>query len=366
MGISVDITKTLGAFTLNMEFSSKGGRLGILGASGCGKSMTLKCIAGIEKPDRGKIVLDDRVLFDSSQKVNIKPQQRNVGYMFQNYALFPTMTVAQNVASGLGRPGPGTSARVEEMLSKFKLDGLAGRYPDELSGGQQQRVAMARIMAYEPDIILFDEPFSALDVFLKDQMERELEEMLDDYGGMMIMVSHSRDEIFRFCDDAIVLKDGSVSVHKETSSLFEDPATKEASILTGCKNYSDIQVIDEHTFRCTDWGGEIIHVSRSIPPYADCIGYRAHYFEPVWGEREENCIKVTLTRVSDLPFEREYYFRPQEMTKMTDPGGDGGRDDQNNSTIAWFVQQKAAEELKEKGVPDYLKLREDKILFLEK
>ena len=363
MGISVDITKTLGEFNLNMTFSSNSGRLGILGASGCGKSMTLKCIAGIEKPDSGKILLDGRTLFDSSQKINVKPQKRKVGYMFQNYALFPTMTVTQNVASGLGKPGPDTSRRVQEMLSKFKLESLAQRYPDELSGGQQQRVAMARIMAYEPDIILFDEPFSALDVFLKDQMERELEDMLDEYEGMMIMVSHSRDEIFRFCDDVIVVKDGSVSIQKDTPSLFADPATKEASILTGCKNYSDIQVIDNHSFRCIDWGGEVIHVSQSIPAYADCIGYRAHYFEPVWGEREENCVKVTLVRVSDLPFEREYYFCPEDESDTT--GGGEILDGRNGSTISWFVQKSAAERMVGKGIPDYLKLREDKILFLK-
>lgn len=363
MGISVDINMTLGRFTLDVRFSGKSKRLGILGASGCGKSMTLKCLAGIERPDCGKIVLNDRVLFDSSEKIDIRPQERNVGFMFQNYALFPTMTVAQNVASGLGKPDEDTGRRVEEMLTRFRLEGFADRYPDELSGGQQQRVAMARIMAYRPDIILLDEPFSALDVFLKDQMERELEEMLDEYPGMMIMVSHSRDEIFRFCDDVIVMKEGSVSVHKETEGLFADPVTQEASILTGCKNHSDIHIIDDHTFSCIDWGGEVIHVSRSIPPDADCIGYRAHFFEPVWGEREENCVTASLMRVSDLPFEREYYFDPQGK-----PGGrEGcGHDGRNDSTIAWFVPKKAAEELEKKGMPDYLKLREDKILFLKK
>ena len=325
--------------------------------------MTLKCIAGIEKPDRGKIVQDDRVLFDSRRRINIKPQKRKVGYMFQNYALFPTMTVAQNVASGLGGPHAETTGRVEEMLSKFKLAGLSERYPDELSGGQQQRTAMARIMAYEPDMILLDEPFSALDVFLKDQMERELEEMLDDYAGMMIMVSHSRDEIFRFCDDVLVLKDGAVSIHKAAADLFDDPVTKEASILTGCKNYSAIQVLDEHTFRCTDWGGAAMHVSRRIPPYADCIGYRAHHFEPVWGEREENCIKVALSRVSVLPFEKEYYFLPRSMQPAC--GDDEVSCDGACTTISWFVQQKEAGQLNEKGIPDYLKLREDKILFLK-
>ena len=166
MALEVDIEKKLGDFRLRAAFTCDKGITGILGASGSGKSMTLKCIAGIERPDRGRIVLDGRVLFDSRQKINLKPQKRRVGYMFQNYALFPTMTVTQNIAAGQGI----SADRVREMIERFHLKGLEGHYPSELSGGQQQRVALARIMAYRPDLILLDEPFSALDDNLKERL----------------------------------------------------------------------------------------------------------------------------------------------------------------------------------------------------
>lgn len=172
MGIKVDIKRKLGEFSLDINFQTESKRIGILGASGCGKSMTLKSIAGIETPDFGMIQIDDKVLFDSANKVDLKPQKRNVGYLFQNYALFPTMTVAKNIAAGLKGSKEEKQKKVQEMIEKFELTGLADRLPGQLSGGQQQRVALARIMAYEPDVILLDEPFSALDVFLKTGFSR--------------------------------------------------------------------------------------------------------------------------------------------------------------------------------------------------
>ena len=208
MGIAVDIRKKLGDFNLDIRFSSDAKRIGILGPSGCGKSMTLKCIAGIEQPDEGSISISTlnedgssgRKLYDSDGRVNLKPQKRNVGYMFQNYALFPTMNVVQNIAAGLKISGEEKDARVKEMIERFHLQGLEKHLPGELSGGQQQRVALARIMAYKPDIIMLDEPFSALDQHLKERLQHEMIAMLEDYHGQVIMVSHSRDEIYRFSE----------------------------------------------------------------------------------------------------------------------------------------------------------------------
>ena len=163
--IELNISKTLGRFQLHMELHSDSKRIGILGASGCGKSMTLKCIAGIEPPDEGKIVLEGRTLYDSAQKIHVKAQKRRIGYLFQNYALFPTMTVRKNIMAGLKCSRVEQEKIAEQMIGKFQLQDLGDRLPGELSGGQQQRVALARIMAYEPDVILLDEPFSALDEF---------------------------------------------------------------------------------------------------------------------------------------------------------------------------------------------------------
>ena len=190
MSITVDIRKKLGDFSLAISFETDAGRIGILGPSGCGKSMTLKSIAGIERPDAGHISIDGRVLFDSRQKINLKPQKRRVGYMFQNYALFPTMTVTQNIAAGQGI----SAERVREMIERFRLQGLEKHYPSELSGGQQQRVALARIMAYRPDLILLDEPFSALDSHLRFRLQNETGRILREFGRTALLVSHDRED----------------------------------------------------------------------------------------------------------------------------------------------------------------------------
>ena len=162
--LKVNIQKKLKEFDLDVNFELKEGCLGILGPSGCGKSMTLKSIAGIVNPDEGFISFNngnETIYFDFNKKINLKPQNRNVGYLFQNYALFPNMTVEENVAAGLSKDDDKTI--VSDMIKRFHLQGLEKRYPRQLSGGQQQRVALARILAYGPDVILFDEPFSAMD-----------------------------------------------------------------------------------------------------------------------------------------------------------------------------------------------------------
>ena len=178
MSLKVHIKKDYGSFKLNVDFETSHAPLAILGSSGSGKSLTLKCIAGIEKPDEGYIELNGRVLFDSEKKINLTPQQRKVGYLFQNYALFPNMNVVQNIMCGLThyqcKKGSTLKQKYEEKLRKvveflefFQLKGLEKHKPHQLSGGQQQRVALARILASQPEVLLLDEPFSALDEHLR-------------------------------------------------------------------------------------------------------------------------------------------------------------------------------------------------------
>lgn len=352
MELTVDIKRKLGEFNLDIHFQGNSKRIGILGASGCGKSMTLKSIAGIETPDEGRIQIGDKLLFDSEKKLNLKPQKRNIGYLFQNYALFPTMTVAKNIEAGLKGSKEKNHKRVQEMIEKFQLTGLADRLPGELSGGQQQRVALARIMAYEPDAILLDEPFSALDVFLKDRLQQEMMEMLRDYPGLVIMVSHSRDEIYRFSEELLIMDKGSVVTYGETKEIFANPVKREAARLTGCKNFSDIRRVDDHTAELIDWG-IMVNVENTIPENATCIGYRAHDFVPVWGERCKNCLRTNIESMAELPFENNYYLLPE---------GDGA---EGKQTICWFLQRDKMAEVEQKGMPDYLQLREEDIMFLE-
>lgn len=208
--MKVNIQKQIGEFQLDVRFQSDASKIGILGASGCGKSMTLKSIAEIEKVDSGQIFLSNQVLFDSDKKIDMTPQERKVGYMFQNYALFPKMTVEQNIGISLKINKKEKREKIRKIMEQFKIQDLGKRFPGELSGGQQQRVTLARIMIYKPNLILLDEPFSALDYYLKDQLQFELLELLSDYDGQIIMVSHDRDELYRFRDELFVMKEGKI------------------------------------------------------------------------------------------------------------------------------------------------------------
>ena len=353
MASSVQSKEKLETFRLDICLESDAERIGILGASGCGKSMTLKSIAGIETPDEGRIEVEGRTLFDRDAKVNVKPQKRNVGYLFQNYALFPTMSVEKNIAAGLKGSRQEKEVRVRQMIEKFRLSGLEKRLPGQLSGGQQQRVALARIMAYEPDVILLDEPFSALDMYLKDQLQQELIQMLEDYEGTVIMVSHNRDEVYRFSEELLVIDQGRIAASGKTQELFEDPVSKEAARLTGCKNFSKVRRIDTHTIEAEDWG-VTLHIKGKIPEYTEWVGYRAHDFVPVWGERGENMLKTDIESSAALPFERNYYLRP-ESRETAKP---------NVQNICWFVQREKLDILEERGLPDYLEIKEEKLLFL--
>ena len=222
MSLTVDIQKKLKDITLNISFETHkmGDITGILGASGCGKSMTLKCIAGIETPDKGRIVLNDRVLFDSEKKINRKTQERRVGYLFQHYALFPNMTVRQNVELALHGTKAEKSETASQYLELLRVSELVDNYPSRLSGGQQQRVALARILASKPDVLMLDEPFSALDYYLKESLQLELLEVLGMYQGDILMVTHNRDEIYRFCQNIYVLDQGQVVTSGETKQVF--------------------------------------------------------------------------------------------------------------------------------------------------
>ena len=365
MSIKVQIQRKLDSFLLDISFQSECRRIGILGASGCGKSMTLKSIAGIETPDQGHIEAEARTLFDRADRINLKPQKRNVGYLFQNYALFPTMTVEKNIAAGLKGSRQENEVRVREMVKKFQLQGLEKRLPGQLSGGQQQRVALARIMAYEPDVILLDEPFSALDMYLKDRLQQELMDMLADYRGTVIMVSHNRDELYRFSEELLIIDQGHIAAAGETKELFRNPVSREAARLTGCKNFSRARRLDAHTVEAEDWG-ITLHAKGEIPEDVQWLGYRAHDFVPVWGERGENMLRFDLESSALLPFERNYYLRPENSAGYIESGAAADTDyHQEAQNICWFVQREKIEELDAKGFPNYLLFKEDRILFLK-
>ena len=281
MSLRVDIRKSLGSFTLDVDFTAGQGITSLLGASGCGKSMTLKCIAGIEKPDEGRIELDGRVLFDSAQGVNLPPQQRRVGYLFQNYALFPNMTVRQNILCGLNREKDRSARerRLRDMLRRMQLEGLEERKPAQLSGGQQQRAALARILVSDPQILLLDEPFSALDGHLRDSLKVEMRDLLQRFGREVLMVTHDRGEAYNMSREIAVMDAGRILTLKPTKELFADPGSVQAAILTGCKNIAAARRVDEHTVEVPDWGVRL-ETKQQVNEGLCAVGLRAHYFNP--------------------------------------------------------------------------------------
>ena len=350
MAAEITIRHKAGDFSLEMDVRSQARRIGILGASGAGKSMTLKMIAGIVRPDSGRIVMDGRLLFDSRQRVDCRPRDRKVGYLFQNYALFPAMTTAENIGAGIPKKEAGRDRIIASLIRRFGLEGLENLYPSQLSGGQQQRVALARILAVSPEVILLDEPFSALDVHLRDQMNRELQMQLEDFPGTVFMVSHSRDEIYRFSEEILVLDKGRVIDQGEKEALFARSASARSAALTGCKNFCRARRLDDHHFEAADWG-VTIHTEKVLPEELTMIGCRAHDFVPIWGERQENCIPFILQYQDRLPFEQNYYICPS------------GKDAGPYATAAWFVQRSQWPLLAQRGLPDYLQLQEDSLLY---
>lgn len=267
MALDVKITKQLNDFKLELEFKSFNERISILGVSGAGKSMALKCIAGLETPDYGHIILNDKCLFDSNQKINLSPQERKVGYLFQQYALFPHMSVYENIEFVCK-----DKAKITKYISMFQLEGLETQLPKNISGGQKQRVALARMFAYEPDVLLLDEPFSALDSHLKDRLYQELLLYLDEFKSDVIIVTHDKDEAFALCEKMIVLKNGkNLSNALDVVDLYKKPNTIAIAKILGCRNFSCIEIIDSYTINAIDWG-IIINLKDEVPLYTTHIG----------------------------------------------------------------------------------------------
>lgn len=312
MALLVDIEKRLTPFTLRVKFQSENGVLSLLGASGSGKTVILKCIAGLEKPDKGKIVLNGRTLFDSEKKIDLPPQKRRVGYLFQQYALFPHMTVEQNIRAGVRTKGADV---VGKMLETMGLSSAAHQYPRQLSGGEQQRVALARILVNEPDILLLDEPFSALDAHLRFRMEQEVRRIISLLGKPVILVSHDRDEVYRFSDQVAVILDGHVETVGEKTAVFRCPRTKNAAILTGCKNISALEKLSERRILALDWNLEL-ETAEDVGD-ARYVGIRMHSITPGAGE---NTVSCRVTDVVENPFSRTLILERADCPGKTSIG----------------------------------------------
>lgn len=235
--LEVKVKKSLPGFALDVVFSVNQEILAILGPSGSGKTMTLQCIAGLIKPDEGFIRLNDKVLVDIAAGINLKPQTRRVGFVFQNYALFPHLTVWDNIAYGISHlPKPEIKTKVAELLEKMHISGLGHRYPRQLSAGQQQRVSLARAIAPEPEVLLLDEPFSALDSQVKERLELELMNLQSFYKGNILFVTHDLTEGYKLASKIAVYDAGRIVQCDDKNNVIESPASRTVARLTGVRN----------------------------------------------------------------------------------------------------------------------------------
>jgi molybdate transport system permease protein len=307
--LAVRIERALEHFNLKVELDAGKGAVGLLGASGAGKSMTLRMIAGIVTPDRGSIVLNHRILFDSAARKNVPAALRKIGVVFQDYALFPKMTVAENVGFGLSAlPANERQVRVQRQLERMHITELADRFPSEISGGQRQRVAIARCMAIEPEALLFDEPFAALDPHLRRQMEEQLRETLAGYAGAVIFVTHDMEEAFRFCTDLLVLDSGQVIASGPKDQLFERPRTVAAARLTGCKNVVPARRIESHQIAVDAWHCHL-RTAEQVPETLTHLGFRSHQISFDGADEATNTFPCWLIGTSEAPHEMTLYLR---------------------------------------------------------
>lgn len=295
-------------FTLDIRFEAGVEALGLLGASGAGKSMTLRCIAGLDKPDEGRIVLNGRVLFDSEQRVNIPCRKRRTGFLFQNYALFPNMTVEENIGfalEGLDKKQRGVIVR--QKLEMVKLEGLEKRYPFQLSGGQQQRVALARALAIEPEVLLLDEPLSALDGNLRGHMVKQLTEALSCYPGTALFVTHNLEEAYRVCNKLVILSNGRVEAQGDREKLFQKPPTLATARMTGCKNLSAASRLSRYELEAAGWGVKL-KTKEPLREELRHVGIRAHYLRAAAEYDRDNVFQCWPGFTSETPFRVTVYL----------------------------------------------------------
>lgn len=342
MSLSVNIIKRLPGFTLNVSLNAEAGVTALLGASGSGKSMTLRCIAGVERPDEGSIVLDGRVLYDSKAKIDLPPQTRKVGYLFQRYALFPSMTVQQNIEAGLTLTRDATirKAKRESLIARFHLDGLEHRLPRELSGGQMQRVALCRMLANEPEAILLDEPFAALDSHLRWQLEAEVKETLAAFSGVALLVSHDRGEVYRMSSRVCVLNAGRTEPLLETKELFDQPRTLQTALITGCKNCVPAQMLSADTVFMPEWSAKLTCMPTETTGITH-VGIRAHYVVPC-GAGAENALLCRVVSAADDVFSSVLTLLPAGGTNTIRAEiGKAEAEALQTGSEAWFCLPKA-------------------------
>ncbi len=352
MELIVDIKKKLNNFNLDVNFKCNNSILGILGESGSGKSMTLRCIAGLVKPDEGKIILNGRTLFDSQAKINVPIKDRKIGFLFQNYALFPHMTVEKNIGYALKHLSSSERNKIiDEMLTMMQIEGLRKRYPHEISGGQQQRVALARALAVNPEALLLDEPFSALDNHLRSIMLKQMMSTLSEYKGATLFVTHNMEEAYQLCENLVVISNGRKSGEGNKKDVFKNPPSLACARLTGCKNISEAKLLSPGVFKAIDWDLEV-KLTEAVIENITHIGIRAHHIK-LAEAYEENTFDCYPVYTGETPFRRLIYLKLKEKGISS-----------SDYTLIWDISSEEWNIVKHKPIPWKISLEKEHIIYI--
>ena len=336
---------------VNLEVK-EGEFVAIMGPSGCGKSTLLNILGLLDNPTEGSYKLFGQEVADLKEKERTRVRKGQLGFVFQSFNLIDELNVYENVELPLTYLGVKAGERkrmVDDILKRMNIGHRAKHFPQQLSGGQQQRVALARILVYEPDVIMLDEPFSALDYYLKEQLQFQVREVLRGYTGDVLMVSHSRDEVYRFCEKSIILNRGQVAMKGETRAIFQKPENVTAARLTGCKNFSRIRRIGEYEVEALDWG-LTFQTEEAVAAEHAYIGIRAHQFYPARGSANEFTCEWGDTLCQ--PFEWDVLLRPVENA-----GAAGDKENALEREVIWWkVDYKQSDSLNQYQRGDRVRL----------
>ena len=353
--LKVDIQKQLPNFLLDISFEVDSQQpLGILGTSGAGKTTLLRCIAGLETPDRGRIVFNDKILYDSARGINLPPQKRGVGFVFQDYALFPHLSVAENIAFGMSKERLPWLVRQEvaTQLRQMNLSGVSDRLTTQLSGGERQRVALARALASDPMITLLDEPFSALDSNLKAQLLQLWQKLLSNYSGLTVYVTHNLSEAYRFCPQLLIMDRGrAIACGKRTDILNRPPNFQTARII-GCNNFSTAKKTAPQTIRAIDWQCDL-QVSE-MPDKIERVGIHSQAIAFTEVPHGSDTFPVWLTTFVHLPHRVTLYLKLHSSPNSQE-------DYSLVAEVSWVRWQK----LQQSSLPWYIRLPPSKIVVFD-
>ena len=336
---------------VNLEVK-EGEFVAIMGPSGCGKSTLLNILGLLDNPTEGSYRLLGEEVAGLKEKERTGVRKGKLGFVFQSFNLIDELNVFENVELPLTYLGIKSSERrrmVEDILKRMNISHRAAHFPQQLSGGQQQRVALARMMIGEPEVILLDEPFSALDGYLKDIMQRDMQNFLNEYTGDMILVTHSRDEAYKFCGHLTILDSGQALTTGETKKLFERPGILQAARLTGCKNFSTVQKMGKHSIYAVDWD-LMLQTKDVVPDDVTHVGIRGHWMKGA-SEGGENHMEVEVMEYIETTFEHQYLLKNKK-------GGDC-------QPVWWMCPKGDFEEDPQAKVPKYICFPAEHLMLLK-